>query len=176
MSEEKSKHTLVDLTQDFVKLLMSAKGEEVDLNTAGDALGVSKRRLYDVTNVLAGIGVIERGGKARVRWVGSSGSVDEAAQLQDLLAQEAELDRMTAIIDESLMELSRSPDFQTHAWVSQEDVMRLTEDQLTLFALRGPSDLTIEVPDEDDRARHRLVCTSQTGAVDLIPINQSARR
>jgi transcription factor E2F3 len=154
---------------------MNAKGDEVDLNIAGDTLGVSKRRLYDVTNVLAGIGVIERCGKARVRWVGAGGTIDEGAQLKDLLAQEAEVDRMTTIIDESLMELSRSPDFQTYAWVSEEDVMRLTEDQLTLFALRGPPDLTIEVPDEDEPARHRLICTSQTGAVDLIPINQSGR-
>jgi transcription factor E2F3 len=173
---EKGKHTLGDLTQAFVQHLMNAKGEEVDLGLAGDALGASKRRLYDVTNVLAGIGVIERCGKSKVRWIDAAAPVDEGKQLKDLLAQEAEVDRMTAVIDDSLMALSQSTDFQNHAWVSEDDVMHLADDGVTLFALRGPPDLTIEVPDEDEGERHRIVCTSQTGGVDLIPITHSLRR
>jgi transcription factor E2F3 len=153
---------------------MNAKGEEIDLALAGDALGASKRRLYDVTNVLAGIGVIERCGKSKVLWVDAP--VDEGKQLKDLLAQEAEVDRMTAVIDDSLMALSQSTDFQNHAWVSEDDVMQLAEDGVTLFALRGPPDLTIEVPDEDEGEKHRIVCTSQSGGVDLIPITHSLRR
>jgi transcription factor E2F3 len=172
---EKSKHSLVELTQAFVSLLTSANGEEVDLGMVEGQIGASKRRLYDVTNVLAGIGVIERCGKARVRWIGGGSGVDNGSDLKDLLARESELDRVTAEIDEALANLAASPDFHSFAWVSEEDVARLADRDLTLFALRGPSDLLLEVPESEDPARHRLICTSQTGAVDLIPIRQAGK-
>jgi hypothetical protein len=79
------------------------------------------------------------------------------------------------VIDESLAALAASPDFQTHAWVSEEEVRRLGDDQMLLFALKGPSDLTIEVPGQVEPGKHRLICTSQAGMVDLIPIGGGIR-
>lgn len=169
---EKSKHTLLTLTQDFVDILMKANGSEVDLTQVEETLGVSKRRLYDVTNVLAGIGVLERCGKARVRWVGAPAIPSSSNELESLQIREAELDRLTNVMDESLATLAASSDFHSHAWVSDEDVMRLADDRMTLFALKGPADLIIEVPDDGDPGNHRLVCTSQTGGVDLVPIGE----
>jgi transcription factor E2F3 len=172
MSEEKSKQTLVKLTHDFVELLISRTGEEVDLKEAGNRLGAAKRRLYDVTNVLAGIGVIERCGKAKVKWIGNNERSDEADQIARLVAREQELDRLAVAIDESIAALAASEDFLNYAWVSEEDVMRLVDgDQISLFALRGPSDLTLEVPEGEAPNQHRLICTSASGAVDLIPVH-----
>jgi transcription factor E2F3 len=176
MTDKSSKQSLVRLTHDLVELLMARNGEEVDLKEAGDHLGAAKRRLYDVTNVLAGIGVIQRCGKAKVKWVGGSEGPEEAGQLADLLAREQELNRMTSNIDECLRGLSESDDFRNYAWVSQEDVLKLVDGtEMSLFALRGPSDLTIDLPDEDAPDKHRLVCTSASGAVDLIPIRPHGR-
>jgi transcription factor E2F3 len=168
---EKSKQSLVKLTHDLVELLISRSGEEVDLKEAGERLGSAKRRLYDVTNVLAGIGVIERCGKAKVKWVGGTDNPNDTEQMAQLLAREQELARMAANIDDSLRSLAESDDFRNYAWVSQEDILKLVNsDGMSLFALRGPSDLTIELPDEDAPNKHRLVCTSVSGPVDLIPI------
>jgi transcription factor E2F3 len=168
---EKSKQTLVKLTHDFVELLIERNGEEVDLKEAGDRLGAAKRRLYDVTNVLAGIGVIERCGKAKVKWIGDSDSAEESEEMAKLVAREQELDKLGATIDEALATLSQSEDFEKYAWVSEEDVLRLIDgDQTSLYALRGPSDLAIEVPEGDVATRHRIICSSVSGQVDLIPI------
>jgi hypothetical protein len=168
---DKSKHSLVSLTQDFVNLLTNANGEEVDLNTAGETLGASKRRIYDVTNVLAGIGLIKRCGKARVRWIGNDSGADEASDVKQLMRKESDLDRMTAAIDESLARLAASQEFQEFAWVSEEDAMKLGDTELTLFPLRGPSGLQIEVPEDDEPTKHRIICTSQAGNIELIPIH-----
>lgn len=46
----------------------------VDLNKTAEKLQVSKRRIYDITNVLEGIGYIEKM-KNNVQWVG--GNKDE---------------------------------------------------------------------------------------------------
>ena len=48
----------------------------VDLNTAAELLNVQKRRIYDITNVLEGIGLIEKTVKNKIKW--------KAGDLRDL--------------------------------------------------------------------------------------------
>jgi hypothetical protein len=36
-----------------------------------ERLKVQKRRIYDITNVLEGIGLIRKGGKNRIKWIGT---------------------------------------------------------------------------------------------------------
>jgi len=40
----------------------------VDLNDAAIKLNVQKRRIYDITNVLEGIGLIEKTIKNKIKW------------------------------------------------------------------------------------------------------------
>ena len=56
------------LTRRFVQLLRDSPEGIVDLNYAATQLEVQKRRIYDITNVLEGIGMIEKKGKNNVRW------------------------------------------------------------------------------------------------------------
>ena len=168
---DKGKKTLVNLTQDFLRVLMAANGQELDLSQVEKTLEASKRRLYDVTNVLAGIGVIERTGKSKIRWVGNKANLDDNATLQELLYHESELDRLTQLVDDSLLELASTQDFQSFAWVSENDIMCLKgNSDISIFALRGPPDLSIEVPEEEGNF-HRLICKSNKGTVDLIQVN-----
>jgi len=48
------------LTTKFVNLLKQAQDGILDLNSTADKLDVQKRRIYDITNVLEGIGLIEK--------------------------------------------------------------------------------------------------------------------
>jgi transcription factor E2F3 len=172
---EKGKRTLVNLTEEFISILTSSQGEEVDLSKIGEELDASKRRIYDVTNVLAGIGLIQRSGKSRVKWVGDDPLIDESLQIRELTEREAELDQMSKFVSDALLDLAESEDFKKHAWLSHEDIANLSPEALTMFALRGPTDMTIEVPealeDEDGQNSHCLVCNSQVGSIDLISID-----
>ncbi len=56
------------LTKKFVLLVQQAPDKRLDLNQASDLLKVQKRRIYDITNVLEGIGFIEKIGKNIVKW------------------------------------------------------------------------------------------------------------
>lgn len=174
MSQD-GKKTLVNLTQDFLDFMMKADGAEIELGKVEQCLGASKRRLYDVTNVLAGIGLIERCGKSKVKWIAENTGIEEGTHLKDLRSQETEIDRMTMFVDKTLKELASSDDFKNFGWVTHEDVGKIVNgEDIALFALRGPNDLSIELPDDEDpnRSRHRLVCTSQIGTVDLFQISQ----
>jgi len=41
----------------------------LDLNQAAEVLSVQKRRIYDITNVLEGIKLIEKRSKNNVQWM-----------------------------------------------------------------------------------------------------------
>ncbi|MDR3582416.1 MAG: E2F family transcription factor [Candidatus Pacebacteria bacterium] len=48
-------NSLGELTIKFIELIKSSKHQCIDLNEAVTRLGVQKRRIYDITNVLEGI-------------------------------------------------------------------------------------------------------------------------
>jgi len=56
------------LTKKFVQILREAPDNSLDLNRAASELGVQKRRIYDITNVLEGIGLLMKRGKNHVSW------------------------------------------------------------------------------------------------------------
>jgi hypothetical protein len=48
------------LTRKFIDLLENSPDGVIDLNVASVQLNVQKRRIYDITNVLEGIGILEK--------------------------------------------------------------------------------------------------------------------
>lgn len=56
------------LTRKFVQLLIGSPGNVLDLNIAASELGVQKRRIYDITNVLEGIKLVQKQSKNQVSW------------------------------------------------------------------------------------------------------------
>ena len=56
------------LTRKFVSLLRGTPDNALDLNVAAHELGVQKRRVYDITNVLEGIELIHKSNKNQVSW------------------------------------------------------------------------------------------------------------
>lgn len=61
--------TLTHLTKRFVKLLNSSSERVINLNEASSRLSVAKRRIYDITNVLEGIGLLQKTSKNVTRWI-----------------------------------------------------------------------------------------------------------
>jgi transcription factor E2F3 len=51
------------LTKKFITLLRQSEDGLLDLNIAAITLDVAKRRIYDITNVLEGIGLISKNAK-----------------------------------------------------------------------------------------------------------------
>ena len=56
------------LTKRFVGILKKAPNGILDLNKAAEDLGVQKRRIYDITNVLEGIRLIVKKSKNHIQW------------------------------------------------------------------------------------------------------------
>ena len=69
--KQRQENGLVELTKKFIDLIKRAPEQCVDLNEAVGKLEVQKRRIYDITNVLEGIGLIAKYKKNKIRWAGT---------------------------------------------------------------------------------------------------------
>ncbi|KAK5966236.1 Transcription factor E2F3 [Trichostrongylus colubriformis] len=81
-------NSLLVTTKKFLEL--KNLNESVNLNDAAETLNVPKRRLYDITNVLEGIDLVEKIGKNSIRWKTNDGDgrLLEALQFEFKLVRE----------------------------------------------------------------------------------------
>lgn len=172
------------LTKKFVGLVQQAENGILDLNAAAEHLGVQKRRIYDITNVLEGIGLIEKKSKNNIQWKGSGDVGDpdssEVERLQELISQ---LDEQTSRVDGYISKLNTDleaqqvdPAFRQGAYVTDDDIRSIpTFRDKTLIAIKAPSGTTLAVPyanKEDDhspasRRKFQIFLKSENGPVDI---------
>jgi LysM repeat protein len=117
------------------------------------------RRIYDITNVLEGIGLIEKYSKNKIRWNGAmrldnfgceeDQEVSEEAErekeqdqkneierlneeLQDIQREEQWLDGMISTVNNQLQEMANDELYEQYAYVTYDDIKKinnLTEDK-----------------------------------------------
>ncbi|KAF2614809.1 hypothetical protein F2Q70_00008432 [Brassica cretica] len=170
------------LTKRFVNLIKQAEDGMLDLNKAAEALEVQKRRIYDITNVLEGIDLIEKPFKNRILWKGVDasrpGDVDAdvsvlQAEIENLNLQEQALDNQIRETEERLRDLSENEKNQKWLFVTEEDIKSLPGFQnQTLIAVKAPHGTTLEVPDPDEagelpQRRYRIILRSTMGPIDV---------
>ena len=177
MSESEKKNSLVELTKGFIALLATSGGMEVDLSDAEKTLQTTKRRLYDVANVLAGVGLVEKCGKSKVKWTGTMEGITPLSNDSSLAERERGIDEMIEAVDKDIEDLNASEFFQNYAWVSYNDIMNLVEqDGVTLFALRGPPSMTISVEEQEGDNTFKLHCRAPDGEIDLVQIGKTSKK
>ena len=60
--------TLVAVSKRFYELLQASSDGVLNLNKVAEMLHIKKRRLYDIANVLEGIGLITRASTNHIQW------------------------------------------------------------------------------------------------------------
>jgi len=139
------------LTKKFVSLFHSSSSGTVDLNKASETLNVQKRRIYDITNVLEGIGLVEKKSKNMVAWSGvqhheglTAKQADLHTDLADLEAKENQLDDL---IKNAELHLKLLNEDKSSAYVTYQDlrsIRRFTKQ--TVMAIKAPPEAKLQVP------------------------------
>ncbi|GAB2214842.1 hypothetical protein Drorol1_Dr00019206 [Drosera rotundifolia] len=175
------------LTKKFINLIKHAEDGILDLNNAADTLEVQKRRIYDITNVLEGIGLIEKKLKNRIQWKGldvARPGDDEdnfstlQAEVESLSLEERRFDEQIREMQVRLGELSQDAHNQQWLFLTEEDIKGLSCFQNeTLIAIKAPHGTTLEVPDPDEGAddlqrRYSMVLRSTMGPIDVYLVSQ----
>ncbi|XP_026665351.2 transcription factor E2FB-like isoform X1 [Phoenix dactylifera] len=174
------------LTKKFINLLQQADDGTLDLNRAAEILDVQKRRIYDITNVLEGVGLIEKTLKNRIRWKGIDMSrpkeVDDQitafkAEVETLYTEDCKLNGMIREMEENLRILTEDENNQKWLYLTNDDINNLPcfEDS-TLIAIRAPHGTSIEVPNPDEgldfpQRRYQILFRSSMGPIDTYLIS-----
>lgn len=200
--------SLASLTVRFVELLNRVSppfgNGELDLNVAMDNLGVQKRRLYDVTNVLEGIGLIKKENKNNVSWAQqptqqpSKETESAERQLQwdteKYRDQSRQLDNYITLVSKRVREytlLQSTTDDMTGGnssslYVTKKEISNLQNyANDTVIAIRAPSGTSLEVPNPDEgmrpgMRRFQIFLTSpadnKSGQVNIFLVQNGGKR
>nr|XP_034919619.1 transcription factor E2FC [Populus alba] len=168
------------LTKKFVKLIQEAKDGTLDLNKTAEVLEVQKRRIYDITNVLEGIGLIEKTSKNHIRWKKEFDDSEQKmldnharikAEVESLYTEEFRLEESIRDRQELLRGLKEDVVCQKHLFLTEEDITSLSCFQnRTLFAIKTPEASYLEVPDPDEdigSPLYKMTVRSTNGPIDV---------
>ncbi|NWV83273.1 E2F6 factor, partial [Dasyornis broadbenti] len=178
--------SLVLLTRRFMALLKKAPDGVLDLNEVAKTLGVRKRRVYDITNVLDGIHLIQKRSKNLIQWIGNNldqvvGKAPEQQnlkdELSDLSAMEEALDELIKNCAHQIFELTDDKENAkypfnsyitlTHAYVTYQDIRSIQafQEQIVI-AIKAPEETKLEIPvPKDDHIEMHVKSTK--GPIDL---------
>ncbi|KAF5202243.1 Transcription factor e2fb [Thalictrum thalictroides] len=178
------------LTKKFITLLLEAEDGTLDLNKTADALEVQKRRIYDITNVLEGIGLIEKTSKNNIRWRGLDlsrpleldGQVARLkTEIRRLYNEEYSIDDEIRKRQERLRALDEDKNSSKLLFLTEDDILSLPCFQnKTLIAIKAPKASSVEVPDPDQdfdcsEKQFQIIIRSTTGPIDLYLVSKCDR-
>nr|XP_048697067.1 transcription factor E2F5 isoform X2 [Caretta caretta] len=189
-SSSSSRHekSLGLLTTKFVSLLQEAKDGVLDLKAAADTLAVrQKRRIYDITNVLEGIDLIEKKSKNSIQWkgVGAGCNTKEVidrlryleAEIEDLELKEKELDQQKLWLQQSIKNVMDDSTNNQFSYVTHEDICNCFNGD-TLLAIQAPCGTQLEVPipemGQNGQKKYQISLKSSSGPIHVLLINKES--
>lgn len=174
------------LTTRFVNLLQEADDGILDLKVAADTLNVrQKRRIYDITNVLEGIGLIEKRNKNCIKWKGAIAgentqeATDRISVLQEEISQldqhEKMLDQHKAWAQQSIKNILEDVSNSNLAYTTYKDMCNAFPGE-TLLVIQAPDGTQLEVPRPEllpGRApKYQIHLKSESGRIYVVLINK----
>lgn len=179
-SSKRDENSLFVLTKKFIKLIYHTSEQHINMTQAAQILQVSKRRIYDITNVLECLGMISKWSVNSVKWTG--GNADEIlSEPQDLgtedplkgvsneeLALNLEIDAL----NKEISDLSSNQKNLENAYVTYNDLQNLKIfDNKLVFAVKAPSDDTVIEYPRYQKGAYRLRIMSEKGLISVFYVN-----
>lgn len=172
------------LTKKFVSLFHSDPNGTVDLNKASIGLGVQKRRIYDITNVLEGIGLVEKKSKNTVHWCGARNhdlTAEHADLHTDLADLEAKENQLDSLINNAEMQLKLLNEDKRYAYVKYQDLMDIpTFRKSTCHAIKALPETELIVPhysaDWDRSEGYQMHVSSKSGEIAVMYVPEAGSR
>ncbi|XP_010136761.1 PREDICTED: transcription factor E2F5 [Buceros rhinoceros silvestris] len=155
---------------------------------AADTLAVrQKRRIYDITNVLEGIDLIEKKSKNSIQWkgVGAGCNTKEVidrlryleAEIEDLELKEKELDQQKLWLQQSIKNVMDDSTNHQFSYVTHEDICNCFNGD-TLLAIQAPCGTQLEVPipemGQNGQKKYQINLKSSSGPIHVLLINKES--
>ncbi|KAI4291227.1 hypothetical protein PAPHI01_0501 [Pancytospora philotis] len=181
-SSKRDENSLCTLTQRFIKLLRKAPDNLINISFAADVLCVGKRRIYDIVNVLEGLGMVSKWSVNGVKWAGPgfdeilSSDSNEEYYLEDAakeqLCEEALLDCEIEELQDEIEKLSLDKVNVDNSFVTYDDLqgLEMFADRF-VFALKAPLDSVMDYP-KYDKGRYHVKISADDGKISVYYVNE----
>jgi hypothetical protein len=163
-SKGRHENSLGELTKKFIELIKGSENRYIDLNEAVEKLKVQKRRIYDITNVLEGMGLIEKLLKNKIQWKGTLNIPNDFQQDCDLIyakrelkilqEENAALNQHIDKVKESFSQMSSDPKYTELAWLTYDDISLVSKCEANknnkLIVIKAAPGTVMEMPKPAD--------------------------
>ncbi|EPR78571.1 Transcription factor E2F [Spraguea lophii 42_110] len=138
------------LTKKFIKFISDSLPKATDTRAAAECLGVSKRRIYDITNALEGIGYIKKHSVNMVSWIGGDikNYIDDDSDKEKLSCTSLEenmIDEEIEKLNQEIEDISSNEIYLKNGYVTYKNILDsdLLKEKL-IFAVKAPADIVLE--------------------------------
>ena len=156
----RQENSLGELTTNFIDYVKTKGLELININEIVKKLKVKKRRIYDITNVLEGIGYIKKLGKNQIKWIKAdflkeniilNNNNEDSNKINKFLELKKENDKLDLFLKEINLEfekINEKPETKNYAYVTYDDLKNLADNNNNkMIAIKAPIDTNIEIID-----------------------------
>ena len=178
--DNKQENSLGQLTINFLQYIKKKGRENININDLVKELKVKKRRIYDITNVLQGIGYIIKKGKNEIVWTKSYKSQKNESNKNSLPENyisncnklKTELDELRKedkLVEEELNKyneefnyLSKKKDFPKYGYITFNDIKNISKsDNLDFIIIKAGKGTMINVIDDEESKKAYMKIKNQ---------------
>ena len=161
-------NSLGQLTKNFINYIKTTGKKSININDLVNELSVKKRRIYDITNVLQGIGFLQKSGKNEIIWTKTinnkskskkkssntkkvNQSNKQKSNIEILEQEKFELDIEINSFKDEFNSIAKKEEFPKYGYVTMDDLKELSiNDKLNLVLIKASKGTAMSILNKND--------------------------
>ena len=178
----KQENSLAQLTQNFLNYIKKKGRINISINELVEDLKVKKRRIYDITNVLQGIGYLEKKGKNEILWIKDNNCINIQnpnnniissysqlkQELDELKSQNENIEENMNKYREEFKLISQKNEFPKYGYITFDDITKLSlNEKVNFMIIKAPKGTSINVIDDEEskKAYNKIKTQMENGKI-----------
>jgi transcription factor E2F3 len=184
----RQENSLGELTKNFIEYIKESGKETININELVKRLKVKKRRIYDITNVLEGIGYIKKHAKNEISWIHQSTltndldvpfnpiNKDNKHKCNNNINQITLLENESKSLEEQIKKIknefnfiSEQKDFNDYGYITEQDLLLFNDNKkIDLLAITAPKGTSVDIinPNESKQAYYKVKKEMDAGKIE----------
>ena len=158
-------NSLGTLTKNFINYIKRTGRKAININDLVKELSVKKRRIYDITNVLQGMGYIQKSGKNEILWIKKvnkkirkkadnnkkNNNNKQINNIEELEKKKNDLDEKIGTYKAEFNAIINKKEFSQYGYTTFEDLRQLSiNEKVDLFIIKATKGTVMNIVDKND--------------------------
>ena len=160
-------NSLGQLTKDFINYIKTTGRKSININDLVNKLGVKKRRIYDITNVLQGIEYLQKSGKNEIVWTKTISNKSKTKKKsattkknnnnkqkinkEDLEKEKNQWDNEIDKFKAEFNSIAKKAEFAEYGYITLDDIKKLSiNKKVDLVLIKATKGTVMNIIDKND--------------------------